>query len=41
MKRWRRASKIKLIEEFNPDCDDLTSKLNSSLRLVSRRARTQ
>ena len=29
MKRWRRAWKIKLIEEFNPDWDDLTSKLNS------------
>ena len=25
MKRWRRAWKIKLIEEFNPDWDDLTS----------------
>jgi putative endonuclease len=29
MKRWRRAWKIKLIEEFNPDWDDLTGKLNS------------
>ena len=29
MKRWRRAWKIKLIEEFNPDWDDLTSQLNS------------
>jgi putative endonuclease len=29
MKRWRRAWKIKLIEELNPNWDDLTSKLNS------------
>jgi putative endonuclease len=29
MKRWRRAWKIKLIEEFNPDWDDLTDRLNS------------
>jgi len=29
MKRWRRAWKVKLIEEFNPDWDDLTAKLNS------------
>jgi putative endonuclease len=29
MKRWRRAWKVKLIEEFNPDWDDLTGKLNS------------
>lgn len=29
MKRWRRAWKVKLIEELNPDWDDLTSKLNS------------
>jgi putative endonuclease len=29
MKRWRRSWKIKLIEEFNPDWDDLTGKLNS------------
>ena len=29
MKRWRRAWKIKLVEEFNPAWDDLTSKLNS------------
>jgi putative endonuclease len=29
MKRWRRAWKIKLIEEFNPAWDDLTSQLNS------------
>jgi putative endonuclease len=29
MMRWRRAWKIKLIEEFNPDWDDLTGKLNS------------
>ncbi|MEH2518555.1 putative endonuclease [Bradyrhizobium sp. AZCC 1610] len=29
MKRWRRVWKIKLIEEFNPDWDDLTGKLNS------------
>jgi putative endonuclease len=29
MKRWRRAWKIKLIEEFKPDWDDLTGKLNS------------
>ena len=29
MKRWRRAWKVKLIEQFNPDWDDLTAKLNS------------
>ena len=29
MKRWRRAWKVKLIEEFNLDWDDLTAKLNS------------
>jgi len=29
MKRWRRAWKIKLIEELNPDWDDLTDRLNT------------
>ncbi len=29
LKRWRRAWKVKLIEEFNPDWDDLTNRLNS------------
>ena len=29
MKRWRRAWKIKLIEEANPNWDDLTDQLNS------------
>ena len=29
MKRWRRAWKIKLIEEFNPAWADLTDRLNS------------
>ena len=29
MKRWRRAWKVKLIEELNPDWDDLTNRLNS------------
>ena len=29
MKRWRRAWKVKLIEELNPDWDDLTDRLNS------------
>jgi putative endonuclease len=29
MKRWRRAWKIKLIEEANPNWDDLTGQLNS------------
>ena len=29
MKRWRRAWKIKLIEQLNPDWDDLTDRLNS------------
>ena len=29
LKRWRRAWKIKLIEEFNPDWSDLTSQLNA------------
>ena len=29
MKRWRRAWKIKLIEQFNPAWEDLTGKLNS------------
>jgi putative endonuclease len=29
LKRWRRAWKIKLIEESNPSWSDLTSQLNS------------
>jgi putative endonuclease len=29
VKRWRRAWKIKLIEEVNPNWDDLTYQLNS------------
>jgi len=29
LKRWRRAWKIRLIEEFNPHWDDLTSQLNA------------
>ena len=29
LKRWRRAWKIKLIEEFNPDWSDLTGQLNA------------
>jgi putative endonuclease len=29
LKRWRRAWKIKLIEDLNPDWNDLTSRLNS------------
>jgi putative endonuclease len=29
LKRWRRAWKIKLIEESNPGWSDLTSQLNS------------
>jgi putative endonuclease len=29
LKRWRRAWKIKLIEEYNPDWRDLTGELNS------------
>jgi putative endonuclease len=29
LKRWRRAWKIKLIEESNPDWSDLTSQLNA------------
>ena len=29
MKRWRRAWKIKLIEEANPNWEDLTDQLNS------------
>ena len=29
LKRWWRAWKVKLIEEFNPDWDDLTNRLNS------------
>jgi putative endonuclease len=29
LKRWRRAWKIKLIEEFNPGWTDLTAQLNS------------
>ena len=29
MKRWRRAWKIKLIEDANPNRDDLTAQLNS------------
>ncbi|MDE5441202.1 GIY-YIG nuclease family protein [Bradyrhizobium sp. CSA207] len=29
LKRWRRAWKLKLIEELNPDWRDLTEELNS------------
>jgi putative endonuclease len=29
LKRWRRAWKLKLIEEFNPDWRDLTDELNT------------
>lgn len=29
LKRWRRAWKIKLIEELNPEWDDLTHQLNA------------
>jgi len=29
LKRWRRARKLKLIEELNPDWRDLTDELNS------------
>jgi len=29
MKRWRRAWKLKLIEDSNPDWRDLTDELNS------------
>jgi putative endonuclease len=28
IKRWRRAWKLRLIEEFNPDSDDLYGRLN-------------
>ncbi|WP_375159865.1 GIY-YIG nuclease family protein [Bradyrhizobium sp. RDT46] len=30
LKRWRRAWKLKLIEELNPDWRDLTNELNTS-----------
>jgi len=29
MKRWRRAWKLKLIEDLNPDWRDLTDELNT------------
>ena len=29
LKRWRRAWKLKLIEELNPNWHDLTDELNS------------
>jgi putative endonuclease len=29
LKRWRRAWKLKLIEDLNPDWRDLTAELNS------------